>query len=100
MAASAAIDSAALLELGRALRAQDYHFVTATPATPARVNARPENAWALDARGLLGWSRPVRWHGAPDALMELMETMQRARVLEALGDGWRSTVRASTLGEN
>lgn len=97
MAAIGGIDTSALLDLGRSLRAQGYRFITPTPATHARVNARHDNAWALNARGLLGWSRPARWG---DGLDELMETMQRARVLEASGDGWRSSVRISSLGEN
>jgi len=90
------IDSAALLALGRQLHAQDYRFITPTPATHGCVNARAGNAWALDSRGLLGWSRPARFG---DGLDDLMDTLRSAGILEQARDGWRSTLRASTLGE-
>ncbi|VFT06336.1 putative methylase [Pseudomonas aeruginosa] len=35
-----------LVSLGNWLRGQDYRFVTVTPATHERVNARPENRMA------------------------------------------------------
>lgn len=83
-----------LLPIAAALQTSGYRFTTVTPATHARVNARPENAWALDTEGALGWSRPFR-EGvlAPD----LFKAMREADALERHGDGWLSRVRASTL---
>lgn len=83
-----------LLPMAVSLQTSGYAFTTVTPATHARVNARPENAWALDTEGVLGWSRPFR-EGvlAPD----LFCAMRDADVLEHHGEGWISRVRASTL---
>ena len=88
---------AALLRLAATVRDTGYRFVTVTPATHARVNARPENAWARDLAGVFGWSRPFR----PDILPpELFGLMQRAGVAAPHGEGggWRSSVRLSSLG--
>jgi SAM-dependent methyltransferase len=84
----------ALLRLARAVQATGYQFITPTPATHFRVNGRPENAWAHDARGVFGWSRPFRPEVLPPGLFALM---QEAGVAEQHGDGWRSLVRLSTL---
>ena len=84
----------ALLALARAVQATGYQFVTPTPATHARVNTRPENAWAKDLRGVFGWSRPFR-DGVIGA--DLLRLMQEAEVAERHEDGWRSLVRLSTL---
>ena len=51
----------ALFELGEALRAQGYRFVTTTPETHRRVNARATQRGeerALDLRDVFGFSRP------------------------------------------
>jgi methylase of polypeptide subunit release factors len=88
------LDSGALVALGRALSGIGYHFTTVTPATHRRVNARPGNAWAADLRGVFGWSRPFQAGVVPDALLDLMRA---AGVLAESSEGWRSTVRASTL---
>jgi methylase of polypeptide subunit release factors len=86
----------ALLELGRALQASDYHFTTVTPATHERVNARAGNAWAKTLKDVLGWSRPFRAEILPPAVFELMT---QAQVLAPHEDGWRALVRVSSLGE-
>lgn len=83
-----------LLSLAVALKATGYSFTTVTPATHARVNSRPENAWARDARGVFGWSRPFREGVLAPALFE---AMRNADVLDRHGEGWISRVRASTL---
>jgi methylase of polypeptide subunit release factors len=88
-------DPDALLALGRALAATGYRFTTVTPATHARVNARPGSAWAHDLRGVFGWSRPFAGSVVPAPLMDLMRA---AGVLQAVAGGWRSSVRASSLG--
>lgn len=90
-------DDDALLRLARAVQATGYRFTTVTPATHARVNARPENALARDLRGVFGWSRPFRPEVLPPGLFDLM---QEAGVAEPHGDGtWRSRVRLSTLDD-
>jgi hypothetical protein len=50
----------ALLQLVSALRDLGYRFVTPTPKTHERVNARPENDWAKHVRDVFGWSRPFQ----------------------------------------
>jgi len=88
---------AALLELVRALRASGYCFTTVTPATHARVNARPGNAQARSLPDVLGWSRPFAPEILPPVILDLM---RRAGVAVPVGDGMlRSTVRISSLGE-
>ena len=83
-----------LATLARMLRDRSYAFTTPTPATIARVNARPGNGWAADLRGVLGWSRPFR----PDIMEPAMfDVMREAGMLEAVEGGWRSRLRASTL---
>ena len=47
----------ALLQLAQALRERGYHFITPTPLTHERVNARVENQLAKDLAGVFGWSR-------------------------------------------
>lgn len=87
----------ALETLGRELRALGYRFITPTPATQARVNARPHNAWARGVADVFGWSRPFK-----SGMLEssLFERAREADVLVAEGDGaWRATLRASTLGD-
>lgn len=71
-----------------------YRFTTCTPATHARVNARLGNEWAHDLAGVLGWSRPFK----AGVLPEVQESALRAAgVLVPHEDGWRSTVRVSSL---
>ena len=43
-----------------------------TPATVARVNARPGNEWARDLRDVFGWSRPFADGVVPPGLVEAM----------------------------
>lgn len=87
-------DSAALAALGHALQRAGYRFTTVTPSTHRRVNARPENAWAGDLRGVFGWSRPFKDGVVAPALVNLM---REAGVLQAVDGGWRSAVRASSM---
>ncbi len=82
-----------LLMLGHALRDAHYTHTTVTPATHARVNARAEQ-WATSLNDIFGWSRPFQAALVPPALLELMH---RSEILESWKDGWRSTVRLSTL---
>jgi methylase of polypeptide subunit release factors len=87
----------ALQRLGEALQQRGYHHTTATPATHARVNARGANQWATDLTGVFGWSRPFRAEAIPASIFDLM---QQAGAAIACQGGWRSTLRASTLGGN
>lgn len=86
----------ALLALGRQLQASGYRFTTITQASHRRVNARPENAWARKLTDVLGWSRPFR-DGTLDP--ETVGMMRAAGILAKHQDGWKSTLRASTIGE-
>ncbi len=88
----------ALLDFVRAVRASGYAFTTVTPATQARVNARPENATARSLRDVLGWSRPFRPELLPTELTRLMD---KAGVLRR-GQGpdgalLKATIRLSSL---
>ena len=84
-------ERAALLD---ALRARKYSFITPTPATHARVLARPDKNTAHDIRDVFGWSLPFS-PGAIDA--ELMEIMRRADALKPHGDHFISRFRVSSL---
>lgn len=84
----------ALLRLARAVQDTDYAFVTPTPATVARVNARDGAEWAHNLRDVFGWSRAFRRETVPAAIIE---PMREAGVLVPAGDGFRSAVRFSTL---
>lgn len=85
---------AALLELARAVQATDYRFITPTPATIARVRARPDCVWARDLRDVFGWSLPFRPGVVPPGILA---SMSDAGVLLPHGDGHRSAVRLSML---
>lgn len=85
---------AALIRLAQAIRDTGYSFVTPTPATIARVNARPGAQWAADLRGVFGWSRPFRDDVVPTAILG---AMRDAAVLADHPGGHRSLVRLSTL---
>ncbi len=94
------MDEAALLRLATALRDRGYRFVTPTPATHARVNSRPANAWAQRIEDVFGWSRPFRDGVLPDTLMALMhDAGVLVPVEHAEGQAWRSRVRLSSLSD-
>ena len=78
----------------RMLQAGGYHFVTPTPATHRRVNARQGAGWAQDLRGAFGWSRPFSEAVVPPALLQ---ALREAGLVVRQGDGWRSLVRFSSL---
>ncbi len=85
---------AKLLQLARAVQSTGYAFTTPTPATHARVNARPGSAWARDLAGVFGWSRPFREGLLPPGILALM---REAGVLVPGDAGLRSAVRLSSL---
>ncbi len=78
------------------LAASGYQFVTPTPATHARVNARAGASEAKDLRDAFGWSRPAR----PELFgPALLAALRAADALEPCGERLRSRVRFSTLGD-
>lgn len=86
--------NADLVRLAALVTATGYDFVTPTPATIARVNARPGAEWARDLRDVFGWSRPFRSGTVP---AEIADAAEGAGVLVPAGEGLRSTVRLSSL---
>lgn len=86
---------AALLALLEMLRIENYRFVTATPATHARVVARPDRQEARSLRDVLGWSLPFRADVVPPRILDLMRA---AVVVQERPGGWlASTVRVSSV---
>lgn len=84
----------ALLRLGQHLSAQNYRFVTVTPLTHQRVNAREENRQARSLRDIFGWSRPFEGNLLPEAELE---ALLDSGVLRAHAGMWVSDVRWSSL---
>jgi release factor glutamine methyltransferase len=108
MAAMLDVDArtAALIDLGRALREAGYAFVTGTPETHRRVDARAARAGRATARSLrdvFGWSRPFE----ADVLAPRIMALARAADIlvpdgpdGAEGSRLRSRVRFSSLGQH
>ncbi len=89
----------ALFEVGQALRAQGYHFVTPTPETHRRVNARSAQRGeerARDLREVFGYSRPFEEALLPQPMIALLET---AGELTRQAGLCRVRVRFSTLND-
>ena len=85
----------ALLELLGELDSAGYQFVTVTPATHARVLARPDRQEAKSLRDVLGWSLPFRAHIIPPHILALL---RGAGVVRERPGGWlASTVRVSSV---
>jgi methylase of polypeptide subunit release factors len=88
---------AALLRLLETLKQRGYRFVTPTPATHARVVARPDRREARELVDILGWSLPFQ-RARIDA--ELLALLEAGDALEATDGGlWRSRLRVSSLKE-
>ena len=85
----------ALVHLGAWLRYAHYEFITVTPATHARVNARPGACKARTLRDVFGWSRPFDSTLLPT---DAFEAMQAGNLLEPRDGLFRSKVRFSSLG--
>ncbi|VVN80855.1 N5-glutamine methyltransferase family protein [Pseudomonas fluorescens] len=84
----------ALLHLGRRLQADGYHFITSTPLTHQRVNARAANQRAKSLCDVFGWSRPF----APGLLSAAeLQQMQQAGIVEQRDGLMSSSVRWSSL---
>jgi SAM-dependent methyltransferase len=89
-------DDAALVAAGRILQARHYAFTTITPASHARVLARPGRAEARSLRDVFGWTLPFRPELIGNDLFELLRASGWLRQENCL---WRSTVRFSSLGK-
>lgn len=88
-------EAEALVELGRALSAHGYRFVTVTPETHQRVLER-DGGLGRSLRDIFGWSRPFQRSVLPGAIAKLAD---RAGILRGGNDLLRASVRFSSLGE-
>jgi hypothetical protein len=85
----------ALVELLRLLKASDYRFSAVTPATHARILARPCDQ--PDLRDIFGWNRPFREDDLPRPFLDCLD---RSGMLERTGDQCRTRLRVASLGAN
>jgi methylase of polypeptide subunit release factors len=86
---------AALAQLVETLQRRGYRFVTPTPATHARVVARPDRREARDIADILGWSLPF---ATSQIDAELLGLLDAAGAIEAAEGGrYRSRLRVSSL---
>jgi hypothetical protein len=91
-------EQAALVALGQALQRSGYEFVTVTPETHRRVNARAQRSGRASARSLrdiFGWNRAFEPERLPESMLA---QLRAADALEPFGERLRSRVRFSTLG--
>ena len=88
--------AAALIHLGKELQQINYRFHTPTPATIELVNSRPGNARARSLVDVFGWNREFNPALIPVAILS---AMRDAGMLAESGNGLRSTLRVSSLGE-
>lgn len=84
-----------LLDLLRLLARHGYRFVTPTPATHARILARPGKGSAATLRDVLGWSLPFRRDALPQDIVELLDS---AGALTD-DDPPKSRIRVSSIGD-
>jgi len=77
----------------RWLRTRNYHFITPTPVTHARVIARRRRA--RDLRDVFGWSLPFERALLPE---DVFEELLKADLIEPHGDAFKSRIRVSALG--
>jgi methylase of polypeptide subunit release factors len=94
MTALSGVPDEALRALGALLRERGYRFITPTPATHARINARAGNERGRSVEDVLGWSRPFDREAIPEQVFLLL---QSAGQLEQVDELWRSLIRASTI---
>jgi release factor glutamine methyltransferase len=87
-----------LNELLACLKLHGYSFQSVTPATQARVNARPRNVRARTLPEVFGWNRPFERDVLPPDVLAL------ARAAGACEPGpestWRATCRIASLGQD
>ncbi|MFC5496811.1 methyltransferase [Caenimonas terrae] len=85
-----------LVLVGRWLQQSGYRFITPTPATHARVNARPDAQLGRDPRDVFGWSRPFQPGLLP---AQVLGWLDAGGLLQRQDGLLRSRVRFSTLGD-
>lgn len=85
-----------LVALAALLQRRGYHFTTVTPATHGRVLSRGAAPGAPGLRDVFGWSKPFT---ADQMDAAILEQMRKAGVLREDAGVLRSTVRASTIGQ-
>lgn len=86
-----------LLALARWLEREGYRFTTVTPATHARVNARPGAQVARTLHDVFGWSRAFPAALLPD---EALEWLRAGGLLRQADAGLlRSAVRFSSIDD-
>ena len=87
----------ALVELGRWLKGEHYRFITVTPESHRRVNARAENSEANSLRDIFGWSRRFK----PEILGAAgMKLLAGAGTLKEHDGRYKSAVRFSSYGDS
>ena len=86
----------ALLDLLAALERVGYEFVPVTPATHARVVARPDKKQARNIRDVFGWSLPFTPAVLP---AEMLEPLDRAGLVESEDGLLKSLIRVGCLHE-
>jgi SAM-dependent methyltransferase len=82
-----------LLQLGRVLQDSDYRFVTVTPESHRRVNARA-NGPARSLRDIFGWNRRFQAEIVGPAVLSLLQAADA--IIEDNG-AYRSKIRFSTF---
>ena len=91
------VAAAALVNLGRSLRAEGYRFVTVTPETHRRVLERDTQRGCGQARTLrdvFGWNKPF----APSLLPpDMLRSLEAAELCAEEDDLLRAHVRFSTI---
>jgi SAM-dependent methyltransferase len=85
-----------LVALAALLHRRDYQFTTVTPATHGRVLSRTSPQGAPSLRDVFGWNKPFT---ADQLDAAILEQMRKAGVLRDDAGILRSTVRASTIGQ-
>ena len=78
------VSRSAMLDLLGMLRSMDYDFIAPTPASQARVMARPDRQVGATVADLLGWSLPCRRDALPPALFAILAAQG---LLEECPDG-------------
>lgn len=84
----------ALTSLLDHLQAANYHFITITPLTHARVLARQPAGVATTLRDAFGWNLPFDSGLLPG---QLLAALDAAGLLAHVGGHWRSKVRVSSI---
>lgn len=92
-------EALAMQDVLRHLQSQAYAFTTTTPASHARVNARPGSEVARTLRHAFGWSRPFDRAILPGRLFDALKAVDLVQPDDAAGTLWRSDIRVSTLAD-